>query len=367
MFTERMSVGLDVHALSVRACGLDTITGQLIEETLTPSYDHVRDWLRRLPGPVATAFEAGPIGFGLSRSLNAAGIRCEVLAPSKLIKPAGDRVKTDKRDARHLARLLHLDEYTPVTVPTVGQETARDLVRAREQCRGDLTRARHRTSKLLLRYGIVYSGGSAWTGIHTRWLQSATVRDQLEQASGSPTVLAYHAGLDAVLDTTARRDRLDEAITAMAADSEFTAMVRRFGCLRGVSDLTGLALAVEIGDWHRFTGRSIGSYVGLVPSEDSSGQTRSQGSITKAGNKHVRRLLVEAAWHHRTPYRPGTDLRRRWDRATPEAKNRGDQANRRLHHRWSHYEARHKKRVVANTAIARELAGFCWSLAVMPD
>lgn len=367
MFTERTSVGLDVHALSVCAAGLDTATGQLFEETLTPSYDHARDWLRRLPGPVAVAYEAGPTGFGLSRSLNAAGIRCEVVAPSKLLRPAGDRVKTDKRDARHLARLLHLDEYTSVAVPTIGQESARDLVRAREQCRADLMRARHRVSKLLLRYGILYSGGSAWTGVHLRWLQSAGVREQLLSVSGQPSVLAYHAGLDAVLDTKARRVRLDEAITAMAADSEFTALVRRLGCLRGIGDLTGLALAVEIGDWHRFTGNTIGSFVGLVPSEDSSGQSRAQGSITKAGNKHVRRLLVEAAWHHRTPYRPGAVLRRRWERSTPAAKNRGDQANQRLHRRWDSYEQRHKKRVIANTAIARELAGFCWSLAVMDD
>ena len=150
MFIERTSVGLDVHALSVRAAGLDTTTGQLLEETLTPSHDHVRDWVRRLPGPVAVAYEAGPTGFGLYRALTAAGIRCEVVAPSKLLRPAGDRVKTDARDAIHLARLLHLDEYTPVSVPTVGAEAARDLVRAREQCRGDLMRARHRISKMLL-------------------------------------------------------------------------------------------------------------------------------------------------------------------------------------------------------------------------
>lgn len=364
MFTERTSVGLDVHALSVRAAGLDTSTGQLFQQTLTPSPDHVRDWLRGLPGPVAVAYEAGPTGFGLSRSLNAAGIRCEVVAPSKLIRPAGDRVKTDARDAVHLARLLHLDEYTAVTVPSIGQETARDLVRAREQCRADLMRTRHRVSKLLLRHGIRYGGGNAWTRTHLRWLEG---RELLDQLPGAPTRLAYQAGLDAVLDTTARRGRLDEAISAMAADSEYTALVRRLGCLRGVGDLTGLALAVEIGDWHRFTGASIGSFVGLVPSESSSGATRSQGSITKAGNKHVRRLLIEAAWHHNKPYRPGVVLRRRWAQATPAAKARGDQANLRLNRRWDAFTARRKRPVIANTAIARELAGWCWSLAVMDD
>ena len=362
MFTERTSVGLDVHALSVRACGLDTITGQLVQETLTPAPDHVRDWLRQLPGPVAVAYEAGPTGFGLSRALNAAGFRCEVLAPSKLLRPSGDRVKIDKRDAIHLARLLHIDEYTPVTVPTIGQETARDLVRAREQARGDLMRARHRASKLLLRHGIVYNDGNPWTGKHHLWLTSRAVSDQLP---GQPTRVAFDACLDAVLSTKARRDRLDDAILELAGDSEFTTLARRLGCLRGVSDLTAFALAVEVGDWDRFTGHSIASYVGLVPSETSSGQNRRQGSITKAGNTHVRRLLVEAAWHHRKPYRPSIALYRRWEHSTPAAKARGDQANQRLHKRWTSFDARKKRSVIANTAIARELAGWCWSLATM--
>jgi len=255
MFIERTSVGLDVHALSVRAAGLDTTTGQLLEETLTPSHDHVRDWVRRLPGPVAVAYEAGPTGFGLYRALTAAGIRCEVVAPSKLLRPAGDRVTTDARDAIHLARLLHLDEYTPVSVPTVGAEAARDLVRAREQCRGDLMRARHRISKMLLRHGLIYSGGTRWTGLHLDWLR----------------------------------------------------------------------------------------------------------------RQHVRRLLIEAAWHHRKPYRPGTVMRRRWDQATPAARARGDLGNRRLHQRWQAFDARHKKSAIANTAIARELASWCWSLATLED
>lgn len=366
MFTERTSVGLDVHALSVRAAGLDTMTGELVQETLTASPDHVRDWLRARTQPVAAIYEAGPTGFGLQRALDSAGIRCEVAAPSKLIRPSGDRVKTDKRDAIHLARLLHLDEYTAVRVPSIGQETARDLWRAREQARGDLTRARHRLSKLLLRYGIVYNDGNPWTGKHQLWLQRRTLREQLP---GDGTRLAFDACLDAVLSIKARRSRLDEAIHVMATDSEYTAMVRRLGCLRGVSELTGFGLAVEIGgtadDWRRFNGRTIASFVGLVPSEESSGQNRRQGSITKSGNKHVRRLLVEAAWHHRDPYRPSIELRRRWDQAPPAVKARGDQANQRLHSRWESFDARSKKTVVANTATARELAGFAWSLAIM--
>ncbi len=363
MFTERTSVGLDVHARSVAAAAIDGVTGELFQSKLTPSYEHIRSWVRHLPGPVAVTYEAGPTGFGLYRALTAAGVRCEVAAPSKLQKPSGDRVKTDARDAVHLARLLRLDEITAVAIPSVDQEAARDLVRAREDCRGDLMRARHRLSKLLLRHGIVYYGGAAWTGRHDVWLR----HEALPQLSTRATRLAFDSDYETVLGVKARRDRLDVAIGEMAAESEFTALVHRLGCLRGVSTLTGFALAVEIGDWHRFTGNTIGSFVGLVPSEYSSGSSRVQGSITKAGNTHVRRLLVEAAWHHRARYVVGKTMRDRWELAPAEARARGDEGNRRLHQRWAKFTDRRKKNTIANVAIARELAGWSWSLAVMDD
>jgi len=360
VFTERRSVGLDVHARSVVAAAIDGVTGELVQARLTPAHDHVRSWIRQLPGPVAVVYEAGPTGFGLYRALMSAGVRCEVAAPSKLQRPSGDRVKTDARDAIHLARLLRLDEITAVAVPSVQQETARDLVRAREDCRGDLMRARHRLSKLLLRHGIVYCGGDAWTGKHDAWLRG-------QHLDMPATRLTFDSYYDCVLATSARRDRLDAAITAMAAESEFTGVVRRLGCLRGVSTLTGFALAVEIGDWARFTGNTIGSFVGLVPSEHSSGASRVQGPITKTGNTHARRLLVEAAWHHRARYRPGKTLRDRWELTTPAARARGDAGNRRLHARWAGFIDRNKKSTIANVAIARELAGWCWSLAVLEE
>ena len=360
MFKERTSVGLDVHARSVVAAAIDGVTGELIQARLTPSHEHIRSWMSGLPAPVAVAYEAGPTGFGLARSLTAAGIRCEVVAPSKLQRPSGDRVKTDAKDAVHLARLLRLDEFTAVSVPTVDQENARDLVRAREDCRGDLMRARHRLSKLLLRQGIVYSDGRAWTDAHDAWLR--------RQRFTSPALqMTFESDYDAVLTVKARRDRLDAAIAAMAADSEFTPMVRRLGCLRGVGTLTGFALAVEIGDWHRFTGNTIGSFVGLVPSEYSSGQSRVQGSITKTGNTHVRRLLIEAAWHHRARYVVGKTMRDRWEFAGPAARARGDAGNQRLHQRWTRFGERRKRHVIANVAVARELAGWCWSLAVLEE
>jgi transposase len=179
--------------------------------------------------------------------------------------------------------------------------------------------------------------------------------------------LTFDTAYDTVLATLARRDRLDAAITAMAAQSAFTPVVCRLGCLRGVATLTAFGLAVEIGDWHRLTGSSIGAYLGLVPTESSSGDSRSRGSITKTGNGHARRLLIEAAWHHRPPCRTERELRRRQDTASPAARDRGQRANRRLHARWAAFDARLKLPVVANTAIARELAGWCWSLAVLDD
>ena len=363
MFSERTSVGLDVHARSVAAAAIDGVTGELVQAKLTPSHEHIRSWVQDLPGPVAVTYEAGPTGFGLYRALTDAGIRCEVAAPSKLQKPSGDRVKTDAKDAVHLARLLRLDEITAVAIPSVDQEAARDLVRAREDCRGDLMRARHRLSKLLLRHGIVYYDGAAWTGKHDVWLR----HDAQPQLTTRATRLAFDSDYETVLAVKARRDRLDAAIEEMAANSEFTPVVHRLGCLRGVSTLTGFALAVEIGDWHRFTGNSIGSFVGLVPSEYSSGTSRVQGSITKAGNTHVRRLLVEAAWHHRARYTVGKTMRDRWDLAPAAARARGDEGNRRLHQRWVKFSARRKRPTIANVAIARELAGWCWSLAVMEE
>lgn len=353
------SVGLDVHALSVVAHAVDEETGRVERARLCPDHGEIVGWLGRLRAPVRVAYEAGPTGFGLARALADAQIDCMVAAPSKLIRPPGDRVKTDARDAVHLTRLLRLGEITAVTVPERDVEAARDLVRAREDARADLMRMRHRLSKLLLRQGRVYSGGQAWTGVHEIWLR----RQRFDNAH---TAAAFDHHFGAVLNATAARDRLDEQIIEVAALPLFADMVNRLGCLRGISALTGLALTVEIGDWTRFTGASIGAYVGLVPTEFSSGASRVQGSITKAGNAHVRRLLIEAAWHHRASYRnPGPTMRARWAKVDPALKARGHAGNRRLHQQWCRFNERKKNRVVANVAIARELAGWCWSLATL--
>jgi transposase len=231
VFTERTSVGLDVHARSVVAAAIDGETGEVFRKRLTPGNDDVIGWVRSLPGPSAVVYEAGPTGFGLARAFMTAGIRWEVAAPSKIQRPAGDRVKADARDAMLLARLLRLDDIVSVTVPSVAREAARVLVRAREDVRGDLMRARRRVSKLLLRRGIVYYDSHAWTRTHLVWL-----RRQHFDAPGLE--LAFDAEHEAVLQAEARRDRPDTALETMAASSEYTPVVHRLGCLRGIATLT---------------------------------------------------------------------------------------------------------------------------------
>ena len=205
----------------------------------------------------------------------------------------------------------------------------------------------------------MYSGGTAWTGVHEAWLRKQPFADHYLAA-------AFDHSFDAVLAATAARDRLDEQILDVAASPRFADPVNRLGCLRGISALTGLALTVEIGDWSRFTGSSIGAYVGLVPREYSTGTSRVQGSITKAGNTHARRLLIEAAWHHRKSYSTsGPSLRARWAKVDPALRARGHAGNRRLNKRRRSFTDRGKNPLVANVAVARELAGWCWSLATM--
>jgi transposase len=363
LIKHRSFVGLDVHARSIEGCVIDDESGVITHRKLPATSPDIVGWVLSLPDPQIVTYEAGPTGFSLARQLDAAGIECRVAAPSKLQRPVGDRVKTDSRDAEHLAKLLRLDQIVAVTVPSAETETVRDVVRAREDTRQILMGNRHQLSKLLLRHGLVYDGGQAWTAKHDRWL-----REHRNYGDASFTT-AFDAYYEATIQTVARRDRLDTVIEELAATSSFAPMVARLGCLRGIGALTGLALAVEIGDWHRFTGKTIGSFVGLVPTEYSSGQSRSQGGITKTGNAHARRMLVEAGWHHRRDYRPSRQsvLHARWEKAPAPARLRGQEGNLRLHNQWVAFTARKKRPVVANTAIARELAGWCWSLAVMDN
>lgn len=351
-------IGLDVHARSVMAGVLEGSTGEVRCCDAPVRTADLVPWLREQGDSVSVAYEAGPTGFGLARACEAAGVPCLVAAPSKIARAPGERVKTDRRDALRLARLLRLDELTAVRVPSRGEEAARDLVRAREDARGDLMRARHRLSKLLLRQGLVWEAG-AWTQAHEQWLAR-------QHFAARGLQLAYEEAVAAMVSVRARRDALDRAICEEAASEPWAGAVGRLACLRGVSVLTAFGLTSEIGDWRRFDGRSIGAYLGLVPSESSSGERRRQGAITKTGNSHARRLLVEAAWQQRRPLRrPGRELLRRREGQSALVRERAEAAGRRLHRRWRSFDARGKRSTVAAVAVARELAGWCWSLAVM--
>lgn len=350
-------VGLDVHARSTVAGVLDGRSGELSVRRLPPESGRVIEWLRALPQPVRVAYEAGPTGYGLARSCAGVGIACTVAAPSKIPRASGDRVKTDRRDAERLARLLRLGELVAVGVPEPHVEAARDLVRAREDARGDLMRARHRLSKLLLRHGIVYDA-SAWTLAHDAWLRR-------QRFSSRPLALAFDECYGAVGQARTRRDALDAAIGEIAAEPPFAEVVGRLVCLRGVSTLTALALTVELGDWSRFRPRSLGPFLGLTPSEDSTGERRRQGAITKTGNTHARRLLVEAAWHQRRPLRGSAPLERRREGQSVAVRSQADHSALRLHQRWHALESRGKRRTIVAVAVARELAAHCWALATM--
>jgi transposase len=350
-------VGLDVHARKTVAGVLDAATSELRSLRAPTLVAETVEWLQQLPAPVRVAYEAGPTGYGLARACAAAGIACTVAAPSKIQRAPADRVKTDRRDAERLARLLRLGELVAVRVPEPHEEAARDLVRAREDARGELMRARHRLSKLLLRHGLVYDA-CAWTLAHDAWLR----RQRLDSR---PLQLALGESYAAMVQAKQRRDALDQAIVELATEPPFVDVVGRLCCLRGVSTLTALALTVELGDWTRFRPQSLGPFLGLTPSEDSSGERRRLGGITKTGNTYARRLLVEAAWHQRLPPRDSVKLTRRRQGHPAAVRARADRSARRLHARWRALERRGKRRTVVAVAVARELAGHCWALATM--
>jgi transposase len=283
-----VTVGLDVHARSIRLAAVRA--GELLEERTLP-YDEeaVERLLRRWPA-VRCCYEAGPTGFGLYRHLVERGIECVVVAPGLVPQRPGDRVKTDPRDARKLARLLAGGLLEPIHVPSPELEAVRDLVRAREDARLDRMRDRQRLSKFCLRQGRLLPT-SAWTVIRRKWLGEQRFEHAAEQ-------ITFDTYLHAVDLVDRRIEMLERAIRETAAQGPWRELVARLRCLRGIDTLTALALVAEIGNFMRFhTAEEFMAFVGLVPSEQSSGERRRQGSITKVGNSHVRRLLVESAWH----------------------------------------------------------------------
>ena len=359
--TKAMSlVGLDVHARQTHAAVLVPDTGELSVSKLRMEPAGVVSFLEGL-GPVRAVYEAGPTGFTLARAARDHGIEVRVVAPGSIPKGSGDRVKTDRRDAIRLARLLAAGELSFVFVPSVEDEHFRDLIRAIEDVRGDLMRARHCLGKLLLRRGERYPGpGASWTIKHLDWLRALDFDDACLKA----TFVDYLASVQLLMG---RRTGLISALEAQIPDCSHAPVIARLRCFRGIDTLTAAGLCAEVGDFHRFPSPSLLSgFLGVVPSERTSDTKRRQGSITKAGPTHARRLLVEAAHHYR--YKPaiGEKLSRRQAGADPRVIEIAWRAQRRLHQRWQHlHHERRKPAGVVAIACARELAAFCWEAATL--
>jgi transposase len=352
-------VGLDVHARQTHAAVLVLETGELRSCRLRMEPEEVVALLAGLPGPVLAVYEAGPTGFGLARVAAERGIEVRVIAPGSIPKGSGDRVKTDKRDAVRLVRLLAAGELHFAFVPTVADEAFRDLIRCIEDLRGDLMRARHRLSKFLLRRGHRYQDGHAWTPKHARWLRTLSF-DGCAQA----TFADYCSSVELL---AGRRTTLLQTLEQTVPGCTHAPTIARLRCFRGIETLTAAGVCAEVGGFGRFPRPTmLSGFLGIVPSERTSDQKRRQGSITKAGSPHARRLLVEAAQHYRKQPAITDGLARRQAGQDPRVIEIAWRAQRRLHQRWQrlHHERRKPAGVVA-IAVARELAAFLWEAATL--
>lgn len=356
-------VGLDVHKDSIFVAMLRP--GQpALEWQQAHDAAAVRRLIRKLqreaPGPIVCCYEAGPCGYGLQRQLTAAGIACDVVAPSLIPLKPGERIKTDRRDARKLAELLRAGLLTAVAPPTEDEEAVRDLCRCREAAKVDRERARHRLSKLLLRRGVRYAAGRPWTRRHYAWLRQV----QFERTMERTVFEQYLLALEQIDD---RLRTLDAALAATAQQEPYRTPVGWLRCFRGIDTVTALTIVAELHGFARFrTARDLMAYLGLVPSEHSSAERHRRGRITKAGNKHVRRLLVEAAWHYQ--HRPGVGAALRQRRTDQPGRiiALADKAQRRLHQRYWKLLGAQKPPNRAVIAVARELVGFLWAALQPP-
>jgi len=310
----------------------------------------------RRQGPVQCCYEAGPCGFELQRALAAHQIPCDVIAPALIPRRPGDRVKTDRRDAGQLAILYRAGALTAIHIPTEQEEAARDLLRCREDIRADLLRARHRLSKFLLRHGRRFTATKrAWTTRHAGWLQA----QRWPLAALEQTHRAYVRAVD---EAVGRLQAVDAELRDLLTLEPLRSRVERLRCFRGIDDLTALTIAAELGDARRFpSAPRVMAFTGLVPSEHSSGTKQARGAITKTGNAHLRRVLVESAWQYRHHPFLGPALRRRQQGAPTAVIDQAWHAQQRLHRRYRRLAARGKPTQHIVTAIARELSGFLWA------
>jgi transposase len=349
-------LGLDVHKDTISVAILAPDRDGPDVERIAHDEVSVRRLVGRFPDPrlLRACYEAGPTGYGLARLLHSMRVGCEVIAPSLIPKAPGDRVKTDRRDCRRLARRYRAGELVAIRIPTIQEEAVRDLCRARADMVADRTRARHRLGKFLLRHGRVWRGGNAWTLTHERWL--------LSQRFDEPALGATYTHYRAVLDAR------DAALAAIEADlagwydrAPFADAVHRLAADRGVTQLRALTLASEVGDWRRFPRAACAGFCGLVPSEYSSGASTRRGHITKTGNAHLRAQLVESAWAYQHRPAVGLQLRERQQGLNPQVVARAWAAQLRLCGRFRRLATRKDSKNLVVTAIAGELAGFLWA------
>jgi transposase len=357
-------VGLDVHKESITIAVAED-DGSAPENLATVPSDTAA-LVKRLKklgvgSKLKCCYEAGPTGFALQRALSAAGIECVVVAPSLVPQKAGDRVKTDRRDAVKLARFLRSGDLTEVHVPDAATEAMRDLERCREDAKRVERAARHQLSKFLLRHGRIYEGKTSWTGTHLDWIR----RQAFEHEAHNRVLVDY---VQAVETASSRVERLTKDIVELVETWSLRPLVHALQALRGVQIVTAVILAAELGDFARFASApSLMAYVGLVPSEHSSGESQKRGRITRAGNGHVRKILVESAWSYR--HRPAMSraIRKRHEGVAPAVKAIAWKAQNRLHRRYQKLLGRGKNKQQTVTALARELAGFVWSIAKQPQ